>query len=207
MIKQEIRSLVYGHLLRFEEKERYHPRFIDASIEKTLNEMYWDVFDADPLALQRFIKRYGYTVPLTVSLEGATGIYYTTLPTKIVPFKDKCSGVRRISAPIQGGITFYPMDSREHDLIMAGSYVDTITSKIGFSVVDRIEYYNMSAAIIASGVRADLVIPFSAYADSETVLLPEVWGRGDDAFLDRVLKHLREIPAVDLNENSKEENK
>ena len=51
----------------------------------------------------------------------------------------------------------------------------------------------------------DCIVPFSAYTDEEVVLLPEIRGQGDDAFLDRVLMHLREVPEVELNENTKQE--
>lgn len=205
MIKEEIRSLVRNELQKLDKTACWHDRFIDASIEKTLNEMYWDVFASDPLALQRFVKRYGYITAILVSYENTTGLYYSDFPAPIVPFLDKSSGVRRISTPLQSGASFYPMDSREHDLIMSGSYTDTVTSKIGFSVTDRIEYFNMSASVVLSGVRMDCIVPFSAYTDEEVVLLPEIRGQGDDAFLDRVLMHLREVPEVELNENTKQE--
>jgi hypothetical protein len=167
--------------------------------------MYWDLFNVDPLAIQRFTKKYGYTTALSVNLEGATNLYYTTLPANIVPFRDKASGIRRISTVVQGGATFYPMDNREMDLILSGSYVHTLRNKIGYVVTDRIDYYNMTASIVATGVRADIIVPFSVYTDNEVVLLPEIWGADNVAFLDRVLKHLREVQPVNLVENPKEE--
>jgi len=208
MRKDEIRSLVVNQLERFQEKEKYHPRVIDAVVEKVLSEYYNIIFLRNPLELARYTKEFGYTTPLTVSLEAATGVYYTNYPTgiSIVPIADKASGVRRLSTPVQSGASFYPMDSREHDLIMSGSFVDTITTKIGYIPRrTRIEYYNMNATVIASGVRADILIPFSNYLDSDTVLVPEIVTSEGKGFIDRVVELLSKIPPVDLNENSKEE--
>ena len=203
MIKQEIRSLVVNYLSKYIEVEKYHPRFIDAAIETVRNQMLWELFAVNPLAIQRFVKRYGYTTPIAVAYEAATHLYYSTLPAQIVPFMDKASGIRRISTIIQGSISFLPMDSREMDLVMGGTYVDAVTSRIGYVVTDRVEYYNISAAVVAAGVRMDCIVPFSVYTDNETVLLPEFKDQQDNAFEDRVLKNLREIPNMELLENTK----
>ena len=94
------------------------------------------------------------------------------------------------------------MDAREMDLIMAGSYTDSVTSKFGFVPRrTRIEYYNLSAAIIASGVRVDLLIPFSKYEETDTVLVPELTGDDGAGFTDRVLKILSNVRPVELFEN------
>jgi len=208
MRKDEIRSLIINNLRKYNVTEIYHPRFIDAAIEETINQMLWELWSVDSLSIQRYVKRFGYLVPIAVSYEASTRLYYSILPTTIVPFRDKSSGVRRISTVIQGGVRFYPMDSREMDLIQNGSYVNTITSIIGYSVTDRIEYYNMSAAIVTTGVRADLIVPFSVYTDAETVLLPEFKDDQNETFADRVLKNLFKIPVADLYENKTfEENK
>jgi hypothetical protein len=208
MIKSEIRSLIKNQLPRFEEKERLHDRVIDAIVEKVLAEFYNIIFLRNPLELARYTKEFGYTVPLPLVLEGATGIYYTSYPTgvSIVPVPDKASGVRRVSTPTQSGASFYPMDSREHDLIMSGSYVSQITAKIGYIPRrTRIEYFNPTVAVIASGVRADLLIPFSCYADTDTVLVPEIVDQEGKGFIDKVVGLLSKIPPVDLIENTKEE--
>jgi hypothetical protein len=210
MIKSEIRSLIVNNLPRFEEKERWHPRYVDAIIEKVLTEYYNIIFLRNPLELQRYTKEFGYTTALPVILEASTGLYCTNYPVgiSIIPIPDKASGIRRLSTPTQGGGLFYPMDSRELDLIMNGTYVDSISEKIGYIARrTRIEYYNMSAAVIASGVRADILIPFSNYADSDTVLVPEIVTQEGKGFIDRCVELLSKIPIVELNENSKEENK
>jgi len=204
MIKSEIRSLILNLLPKYDEHAEFHPRFLDALIEKVLAEFYNMVFLRSPLELERYTKQFGYTAAIPLVLEAATGLYYATYPTgiSIIPIPDKASGVRRVSTPTQGGTGFYPMDAREMDLIMSGSYADTVTSKIGYVPRrTRIEFYNPTIAVIASGVRLDLLIPFSNYLDSDTVLVPEITNQEGKGFTDRMLEVLSIIRPVDLLEN------
>lgn len=207
MSKEEIRSLIYGLTKKYDVNIAFHPRFIDSAIEKVLAEFYNIVYLRSPLELQRYTKEFGYTTAITVTLEGATSIYYSDYPTgvSIVAVPDKASGVRRISTIIQGGATFYPMDARELDLVQSGTYVSTLKNKIGYVPRrTRIEYYNMTASIVTSGVRMDLLIPFSSYADTEIVLVPEIVDGEGNGFVERVMKELSHVQPVDLKENPKE---
>lgn len=204
MIKEEIRSLIINLIPKYEEILRFHPRFVDAAIEKGLAEFYNLVFLRDPLELQRYTYGMGYSVPLPIVLDGTTGLNYSNYSTgySIVPFPDKASGVRRVSTPIQGGVSFYPIDNREMDLILSGSYTDTVTAKFGYVPTrTRIEFYNLSAGVIASGVRADVIIPFSNYADDEVVLTPELTSDEGKGLVDRVVELLARVPSVELLEN------
>jgi len=204
MIKSELRSLIINILPRFQEKEAFHQRFIDATLEKALAEFYNLVFLRDPLELQRYTYGLGYTVPLPIVLEATTGLYYSnySIGYSIIPFPDKASGVRRVSTPIQSGASFYPMDNREMDLILSGSYTDTVTAKFGYVPTrTRIEFYNLSPGVIASGVRADVIIPFSNYADDEVVLTPELTSDEGRGLVDRVVELLARVPPVELLEN------
>lgn len=208
MIKEEIRSLIWNLTKKYDSNLVFHQRFIDAAIEKVLAEFYNIVYLRSPLELARYTKEFGYTTAITVALEGATTLYYSNYPTgvSIIPIPDKASGVRRISTPTQGGATFYPMDSREMDLILSGSYVHTLRNKIGYVPRrTRIEYYNMTAAVATTGVRADLLIPFSNYSDTDTVLVPEIVDGEGNGFVERVMKELSHIQPISLIENPKEE--
>jgi hypothetical protein len=145
-----------------------------------------------------------------VSTEAGTGIAYSTLPESIIPFQDKMSGVRRISTVAQGGITFFPMDAREIDLVSNGSFFDTLTTKIGYAVNQtRIEYYNMSAAVQAVGVRLDLIIPFSKYDENDEVKIPELteilgtnYQKRSEGFMERVMAILGVAAPVDLKDDN-----
>lgn len=212
MTKEEIRSLVWNLTKKYDSNIVYHPRFLDAAIEKVLNEFYNLVYLRSPLELARYTKEYGYTSSIAVALEGATGLYYSNYPTgvSIVPLPDKASGVRRVSTPTQGGITFYPMDSREMDLVLSGSFVHTLRNKIGYVPRrTRVEYYNVSASssIITTGVRMDLIVPFSNYADTDVVLVPELVDQEGNGFVERVMKEISHIQPVNLVENVKDEGK
>jgi len=209
MTKEEIRSLVWNLTKKYDVNMAFHPRVIDAAIEKVIAEFYNIVFLRNPLELARYTKEFGYTTAIAVSLEAATGLYYSNYPTgiSIIPIPDKLSGVRRVSAPTQAAITFYPMDSREQDLVMAGSYVHTLRNKIGYIPRrTRVEYYNVSASssIVTTGVRMDLLIPFSNYADTDTVLIPEIVDEEGNGFVERVMKELEHVQPIDMNENPKE---
>ena len=203
MQKQEIRSLIKNLLPRLDKSNKYHPKVIDSAIEKVLGEIYTEVFKRNSMELQRYCKPYGYTTALTVNLEPATGLYYTTLPAAIYPFPDKSSGVRRVSTIVQGGLTFFPIDQREHDLILSGSNVDAVTSKIGYTVTStRVEFYNMSGTVLAAGVRMDCIVPFSVYSDTDTVLIPEEKDDQGRTFIDRVLAILGIVRPIDALDNN-----
>ena len=203
MTKAEIRSLIFNHLPKWDASSKYHFRFVDAAIEQVVKEMYWELFAIDPHAIQRYLVRYGVTSPVAVTLNNTLGFYTSILPADIVPLPDKASGVRRISTIAQAGLTFFPMDSREFDLVKSSSYVNTVTSKIGYVVNQTtIDYCGMTAAISAVGVRMDILQVFSAYADTDIVLLPElVTGEGID-FTQRVLRTLQVIPPVSQSDDN-----
>lgn len=209
MVKAEIRSLILNELPKWDKVAKYHPRFLDAAIEKVINSMYTDVFKRSPHELQRYVKQFGYDTPIAVSTELTTGISYATLPANIVPFPDKASGVRRVATATQGGVGFYPMDAREADLVSGGSFTNTLTSRAGYIVAPgRVEFYNISVATAAEGVRMDLIIPFSVYEDTDVVLIPEENDYKGETFIDKVLKVLGVIQKIDLkDDNSDKEDK
>ena len=216
MIKKEIRSVLKNLLPKYEEIERFHDNVIDACLEKALAEFYNIIFLRSPHELAMYTKSFGYSGAYIPVLEAGTNIYYVNYPlltdgvsrASIIPIPDKASGVRRVSTLAQGGITFYPMDSREMDLIQAGSYVDYVSTKIGYVPRrTRIEFWNMSAAVLATGLRLDLLIPFSQYDDTDTVMVPELTGDEGMGFTDRVLQILQNVKPVELLENKQFETK
>jgi hypothetical protein len=204
MRRDEIRSLIRNSLPKIDKTNRWHDQYLNAAIEKALAQMYEDVWRMNPINLQRYTVGYGYTTPIVVSNEASTGIKYSDLPVSIIPFQDKASGVRRISTITQGRVAFFPMDFREMDLVANGSYFATATSRIGYAVNQtRVEYYNMSAAVQAIGVRMDLIIPFSKYDEDDEVKIPEIADmRTNETFVDRVMKILKIAPPVDLKDDN-----
>lgn len=209
MIKSEIRSMVFNLLKKLDTKAQFHPRFLDSVIESVISEMMWELYALDPHALQRYTVTYGRTTAVAISYEATTRLYYSTLPAKIIPFPDRCSGVRRIHPVSQSsGMRFYPMDFREMDLIQSSSYFNEVSDMVLYAVnQDRVEYYNMPAALVASGLRMDIIQPFSQYADTDTVLIPEFRDGEGLSFDDRVKRKLATIPPVDLSEDTDETNK
>ena len=98
---------------------------------------------------------------------------------------------------------FYPMDQREWDLMMNSSFAGVVKNKIGYCVTStRVEYYGMTGAVITSGVRMDLLIPFSDYLDTEVVLVPEHTDGNGMGFFDRVVMRMQDKPIVDLSDDN-----
>lgn len=206
MVKSEIRSLVKNGLRRYDKNAVTHDRVIDANCEAVLNVMYNEVFRMSPHSLQRMTKGYGYDAALTVLTEDTTGIFYTTLPENIVYFPDRASGVRRVATSTQTTIKFYPMDQREWDLIGSG-YGGSVKDKIGYIVTPRrVEFYGMTTEVRNAGVRMDLIIPFSEYADTDVVLYPEHTLEDGSGFIDRVIMRMmnkpQEVDILDDNKNT-----
>lgn len=211
MTKQEIRSLVKNLLPKYGFESEFHPRFIDACVEKALARLYNISFMQNPHSLQRFCKRFGGGgSPITVLSDLNTGIYYSNYPTgyTAINFPDKASGIRRVTTKTQGGVKFYPMDEREVELVRNGSYFHTITAKIGYIVTpERIEYYKMDATTASQGVRMDIIVPFSQYADTDEVVVPEITDEKGRAFSDIVMEVMSVIkPSEFIDDNSQSNN-
>jgi hypothetical protein len=208
MIKQEVRSLVRNSLPKVDKSNRWHDNFLNAAIEKAIASLYHDVFLTAPLSLLNYTKGFGYTTPIAVSTENATGIKYCTLPESIIPLERKGSGVIRISTPTQGQFMFFPTDFREMDFIANGGFFGTVNSKVGYAVNQtRVEFYNLPASI--TSVRMDLLIPFSKYAEDDEVKIPEItdvsgtnYRQVAQTFMDRVMAILGVVQPVDLRDDN-----
>jgi hypothetical protein len=210
MTRQEIRSLIRNSLPKIDKSNRWHDNYLNGAIEKALAEMYTEVWLMSPMNLAKYTKSYGYVTPVPVTLEQGTNIYYSDLPESIIPMQDKLSGVRRISTIAQGAFTFFPMDVREMDFVANGGYFGTVNTKIGYAVNQtRVEYYGMTTAIADVGVRMDILIPFSKYAEDDEVKIPEItqvtgtnYQKKSETFVDRVMSILGITPNVDTKDDN-----
>jgi hypothetical protein len=205
MLKAELRSLIKNVVPK---EDVFHDRVIDSAIETVIKELYWELFAVDPLALQRYTVEYGVTSAIAITYNNTKGLYYSTLPVAIVPIPDKASGVRRISTRLHIGFTYFPIGKRELDLL-SDSYSGRTNYKVGYMVnQDTVEYYNMDAAIAALGVKMDILQPFSAYADTDTVLIPEIRDRQGVDIVERVVKILQTVqPFEQIDHNEVEQTK
>ena len=203
MIKKEIVSLVRQHLNKIDKTKMYHERVLIAECEKVLNEMYHQLYQTKPRLLDNYTKTYGADTAIAISQESNSNIYYSTLPANIVNLPCKSSGVLHIYPVAQTGNIFVPMDSTEADILF-NSDVAVVTDRIGFRARQdsRVDYWNMTSAILATGVRMDLLIPFSVYADTDVVNIPEFGEKEGGTFLQRVLTALAVIPPTDLLDNN-----
>lgn len=200
MIKRELLSLCRNILPREDKTSKYHEEVIAAAIGVVYANMLNDIYNENPKELDNYTVTYGVGTALTVIEEAATGIHYTTLPIAYIPFRDKASGVRRVDALLQGGLKFYPMDSREADLALNGSMFYQAANKIGYVVKrTRVEYFNMTAAVETSGVRMDIVPEFTALGEDDVVKIPQGKER---ELIAGALELLGVIPPVDLRDNN-----
>jgi hypothetical protein len=203
MIKQEIRSSIRNLLPKYDKVGRWHDRIVDNAIEKVLSAMYQEIANVNSNDLYRYCKRYGTTTPIAVTQDLNGNFYYSTYPEKVCVINDSSSGVRRITTRTQSGFTFFPMDVSQLEFVRSGSYVDTVNTKIGYLVTqDRIEYFDMTTAVRSIGVRMDLLIPFSKYAETDVVLIPEIVDAQGRDFTTRVLAILGVVQPVDLKDDS-----
>ncbi len=190
MVKAEVRSTIKNFLNKYPQGSEYHDEVVDRAIERVINQLYTASFLRDPHSVNRYVKRFGGTTALTVNYDASAGIYYTTYPSgySYVPLPDKASGIRRVTTVAQAGIRFFPMDQREMELVDDSVCVSGVSNKIGYVVTqDRIEYYDMTAAIATAGVRMDMLVPFSDYADTDEVLIPDIPGETGDSFVNMTL--------------------
>lgn len=195
--------MIKNEVGRIDPTQEYHNRVLEAVIEQVLKEMYADLYKINPLLIDNFTQTFGATTPIAISKENTSGIYYSTLPSPIVNIPAKGLGVRHIYPIVQTGNVFVPIDAREADLIYSTD-VPTVTSKIGFRTRQdtRVDYYHMATAIIATGVRMDLLIPFSEYADTDVVNIPELGKKEGGTFVERVMEALQTIPPSDLDDDN-----
>jgi len=205
MRKDEIRSVIRNRLPQLDKTAKFHPRFLDAVIEDVYHEMLEEVFRMSPHSLQRYTKEYGFDTALAVEWEATTESWYTTLPEYVYTLPDKASGVRRVATKTQTSIKFYPIDYREADLLAYGSYANTVKDQIGYLVTPlRVQYYGNIGDVADDGVRMNLLIPFSEYADSDIVPYPPHVLEDGRGFFDRIVDKLIAKPAVDLIDNNKD---
>lgn len=207
MTKEELRSHIKNLIKKIDKSSDFHPFVLDATIERVLNSMITDLFLKGG-QMEPFFKRYGDDTAVavvsdlttTTISDYATGISYSTIPVAYIPLPDKASGIRHIYTVEMSGITFYPMDAREADLVYRNTYFSKVSNKIGYVVMrDKIEYYGMTVAVAADGVRMDIVLPFRQYADTDVVNIP---GNASDELIKGVLEILGVIQPIDLKDNN-----
>ena len=197
MQKNYLRDYIKNLLKKIDKTNKYHPNVIDHAIEKAINNIFSELALKNPRELDEYTKEYD----LDLAQDGTSRNYTATLTQPFIPIPDKLGGVRHIEA--QGDyeeIKFVPMTQKEFYL-----YPNTA----GYLVSDRIPYYVTStkifffrptSAVVTSGVTVHQLIPFTVYADTDTVMIPQAM---DDAVVKLALGHLGLIQPVDLaNDNN-----
>lgn len=200
MIKKELISLVKNLLPKEDKTNKYHTEVIATAMGIVYANMLNDVFNQDPKELDNFVKVY---TGQAVLVDANTLVAYSTLPVAYIPFRDKASGVRKIYAYSDGSMKrFYPMDSRESDLALSGSYFHSVGTRYGYVVkASRVEYFNMveDGSARFTPVIMEVVPQFTALADDDNVIIPQ--GR-ENALLAGTLEIMGVVPPVDLKDDN-----
>lgn len=208
MTKGEMRSSVKGAMRRIDKTAKFHDELIDKAIEASFNQFLYDIYRKDPRDLDIYTKEYGTEVALAVTENESTEEYYTNLPAAYVSLPEKNSGVRYVVGHDRDHRMLYPMSNREM-LLARTSYVGSTTAEDGdpftrsFYAVQgqKLIYFQVNSDLVAAGVRVGIVVPFSAYADSEEINVP--FGQDDKVFISVMQKLMQQQP-IDQRDNNKD---
>lgn len=177
MTKQQLIETVKLRLKKVDETKIFDPRLLEQYISKAWNQLLYYSFQKGTSDLWTYSKEYKAQ---TITKDVDTNIYYTTLPAALANIPKKEKGVLLISTTQGSDVEFVPTNEKmlryTRDL-----EIDLVDDTIYFKVYiqeGKVEYYNMTAAIAAAGVRMRLVIPFEEWADGDKLSIPE--GRDQD---------------------------
>ena len=193
MTKAEIRSMVRNRLMRIDQTAKFHDKVLDSWIERVANQVMHDAFNKNLTNYDFYTRQYeGVTVVKTGDIP------YSTLPASVVQLPDRAEGVRKIQTTAGSGLEFVPVAMEDQELYLALE-VGIIDTTIGYDVKQERVYYFGDMSLIDE-VDMWLVIPFTAYADTDEFVIPS--GK-DGQFFDQIVKLAMGTPPVDLiNDNS-----
>lgn len=195
-----------GHISD-ETSSSYDPQLVAEYINLGFNTMMWEIFRQGAFNLDNYTRRYPETLTtsgVAVTYDTYQDLYFSTLPVNIVPLPRVGSGVVKIQTLKGSSVNFVPMANMEKELL-SGQEVDLVSSIIRYIVRgDIIEYTNMTSTIASSGVKMDLVIPFSEYDWDDTILIPS--GQ-DERLFEMVVGFATGQPINDQIFNNQQDNK
>lgn|SRR5512133_240547 len=203
MTKAELRDFLKHRLGGIRDDAKFHPKVIEASIDRAWNQIIYDTFRKNLDLMGFYCKEYKN---VAISFDSATNRYYCTLPANIIQLPDLGNGVRRISSMKGHGSSFYPVSEAQREL-MEGLEVTQVSNDVPFVVREtKVEFgdidildYSASTSSTQSRVRMSLVIPFWEYADTDEVHIPA--GK-DEQLVELVTQFLIGTPQRDnLNDN------
>lgn len=194
MTKIEFVYLIKNLLAPVDKTNRYHPAQIAAVCDIVYAELMASAgseFVIDDLGAYQ--KVYPNVV---VSYDSDKERYYSTLPAAICPIPGITSGVRQINSVASVDLDYAP--TTELDVYyLDGSVAATTDTTIWYWLQGITVWYydSMTADIAAEGVNMTLLPRFSAYSDSDIVMIP---GCTDTSFCQKVLQFLVPTVPVDL---------
>ncbi len=168
MTKKNWIDLIIDFVDENDQVNKYHPKIVEKHISTVFSELAYNSYSTKKFTTDWYSKEY---TGVSVQTDATTTKVYATLPSPILQFPRKASGVVGIFRPQSfKAMDFMPISIREAQL---ESSLDINSSKVFYVVrEDRIEFMTVDAAILANGVTLYLVIPFEEYEDDDIVKIP-----------------------------------
>ena len=176
--KQQLIDTFYWQLKKTHPKQDPHRLLVEQNMARAWNQILHDAFRKDLTFLDFYAKPF---LSQTVSLDGTTNQYYTTLVSAIVQLPDKGEGIREIQSgdqnfatPLSTGVKFVPISDRDMRYKRNTDVGLSESGVIGYAVrYDKIWFdENMSAAQAAKNVHIKIVVPFDVLTATESVPVP-----------------------------------
>lgn len=170
MTKIEIIDYVRGIVDPSGVNPRFHPRIVEAAIEKIYNQVARNIPEELLDSYDFYCREY---TNQAVTRDNTTNRFYTMLPAPVIPLSIVSESVRHINSNQGFDLDFVP--TREIDWeLYSGLFSDDIDTTIRYIVrYNRIWYdKRMTQGVANGGVRLVLAVTFGAFDDEEDVALP-----------------------------------
>ena len=197
MQRIEVQQFVKNILAPVDNTGRFHMENIKIACDIVYSQWLSRIDDALVGDLDLFAKEY---TSQTVTLDATRNLYYSTLPTPIVPIPGITSGIRRINTDEGLDLDFAPITEQEINL-MDGSVTHTTDTTIYYWLQGSTIWYNesMTSDIATAGVRIAVLPRFSGFATTDSINIP---GAADMDFISAVIQLLAPTAPVNLKANN-----
>lgn len=197
MQRIEYQQIIKNILAPVDNTGRFHMENIKIACDIVYSQWLSRIDDSLVGDLDLFAKEYTSQI---VTLDATKNLYYTTLPTPIVPIPGITSGIRRINTDQGMDQDFCPITEQEI-FLMDGSVTHTTDTTIYYWLQGSTIWYNesMTSDIATAGVRISVLPRFSGFATTDSVNIP---GASDMDFISAVLQLLAPTAPINLKANN-----
>lgn len=197
MTRIEFQTIIKNILAPVDNTSRFHLENIKIACDVVYSQFLSRINDYLVGDLDLYAKEY---TSQTVTLDATKNLYYTTLPTPIVPIPGITSGIRRINTN-QGIDLDFASITEQEIFLMDGSVTHTTDTTIYYWLQGQKIWYNesMTSDIATAGVRISVLPRFSGFATTDVINIP---GAADSDFIMAVIQLLAPTAPVNLQANN-----